>query len=142
MTKTVYTYDPETLELTGTYAAQESPNEPGAYIIPTHSTGLKPPKAVEGFAIIFKDRNWTLTADTRGTWYDEELLPHEVTSLNEPIGVNWTRTPQFKKTYVQLRAAEYPPMTDYLDAVVKGDQEAIQAYIDACLAVKAKYPKV
>jgi hypothetical protein len=39
------------------------------------------------------------------------------------------------------RRAEYPPVTDYLDAVVKNDQVAVQAYIDACLAVKAKYPK-
>jgi uncharacterized protein (UPF0297 family) len=43
--------------------------------------------------------------------------------------------------YKQLRAKEYPPITDYLDGVVKGDQTQIQAYIDACLAVKAKYPK-
>ena len=39
------------------------------------------------------------------------------------------------------RAKAYPPMADYLDAVVKGDIEQQQAYIDACLAVKAKYPK-
>lgn len=41
----------------------------------------------------------------------------------------------------RLRAAEYPPVTDYLDGIVKGDQAQVQAYIDACLAVKAKYPK-
>jgi len=39
------------------------------------------------------------------------------------------------------RAAEYPPMADYLDGIVKGDDAQVQAYIDACLAVKAKYPK-
>jgi hypothetical protein len=43
--------------------------------------------------------------------------------------------------YQRLRALEYPPVTDYLDAVVKGDLEQQQIYIDACLAVKAKYPK-
>lgn len=43
--------------------------------------------------------------------------------------------------YQRLRAKEYPPITDYLDAVVKGDLEQQQSYIDACLAVKAKYPK-
>jgi hypothetical protein len=43
--------------------------------------------------------------------------------------------------YQRKRAAEYPPMADYLDAVVKGDQAQMQAYVDACLAVKAKYPK-
>ena len=43
--------------------------------------------------------------------------------------------------YKDLRAAEYPPMTDYLDGIVKGDNAQVQAYIDACLAVKSKYPK-
>jgi hypothetical protein len=43
--------------------------------------------------------------------------------------------------YQELRAAEYPPMADYIDGIVKGDQEQVQAYIDACLAIKAKYPK-
>lgn len=49
---------------------------------------------------------------------------------------------EFAKTkYQRDRAAEYPPITDYIDGVVKGDQTQIQAYIDACLAVKTKYPK-
>jgi hypothetical protein len=43
--------------------------------------------------------------------------------------------------YKRQRAAEYPPVTDYIDGVVKGDQAQIDAYIAACLAVKAKYPK-
>lgn len=43
--------------------------------------------------------------------------------------------------YQRQRADEYPPITDYIDGVVKGDQDQIQEYIDACLAVKAKYPK-
>ncbi len=45
------------------------------------------------------------------------------------------------KEYQRLRAPEYPSFNDYLDGVVKGDQAQIQTYIDACLAVKAKYPK-
>lgn len=43
--------------------------------------------------------------------------------------------------YKRKRAAEYPPMTDYLDGVVKSDQAQIDKYIADCLAVKAKYPK-
>ena len=43
--------------------------------------------------------------------------------------------------YKRDRAAEYPDFRDYLDGVVKDDQAQVQAYIDACLAVKAKYPK-
>lgn len=44
-------------------------------------------------------------------------------------------------SYATKRAAEYPPITDYIDGVVKGDQAQIDAYIAACQAIKAKYPK-
>jgi hypothetical protein len=43
--------------------------------------------------------------------------------------------------YIAKRATEYPPITDYIDGVVKGDQAQIDKYIADCLAVKAKYPK-
>jgi hypothetical protein len=44
-------------------------------------------------------------------------------------------------TYAQLRAAAYPPIADYLDGIVKGDTAQVNAYIAACLAVKALHPK-
>ena len=43
--------------------------------------------------------------------------------------------------YQRLRATEYPDVKEYLDGLVKGDAEQMQAYIDQCLAVKTKYPK-
>lgn len=45
------------------------------------------------------------------------------------------------EAYKYQRANEYPPMTDYLDGIVKGDDAQVQAYIDACNAIKNKYPK-
>ena len=44
-------------------------------------------------------------------------------------------------SYAEKRRMEYPPMADYIDGIVKGDQAQVQAYIDACQAVKDKYPK-
>ena len=43
--------------------------------------------------------------------------------------------------YIAKRASEFPPITDYIDGVVKNDQAQIDKYIADCLAVKAKYPK-
>ena len=43
--------------------------------------------------------------------------------------------------YQQKRKREYPPVEDYLDGIVKGDQAQIQKYIDDCKAVKTKYSK-
>jgi len=40
------------------------------------------------------------------------------------------------------RANEYPDFKEYLDGIVKGDDAQIQKYINDCLAVKAKYPKI
>jgi hypothetical protein len=45
------------------------------------------------------------------------------------------------EAYKAKRQAEYPPITDYLDGMVKGDQTQIAKYIADCQAVKAKYPK-
>ena len=44
-------------------------------------------------------------------------------------------------SYMEKRKSEYPPITDYIDGVVKGDQAQIDKYIADCLAVKVKYPK-
>jgi len=46
-----------------------------------------------------------------------------------------------ERTYSEKRRKEYPPITDYIDGLVKGDQAQIDKYIADCLAVKAKYPK-
>jgi hypothetical protein len=61
-------------------------------------------------------------------WLSEGNTPEEADPIPE-------------KSYAELRRAEYPPIEDYIDGIVKGDTEQVQAYIDACLAVKAKYPK-
>jgi hypothetical protein len=45
------------------------------------------------------------------------------------------------KQYQRDRLPEYPPATDYLDGVVKGDQGQIDKYIADCLAVKQRFPK-
>jgi hypothetical protein len=46
-----------------------------------------------------------------------------------------------KYEYRELRASEYPDFIEYIDGIVKGDSEQVQSYIDACNAVKNKYPK-
>jgi hypothetical protein len=45
------------------------------------------------------------------------------------------------EAYKAKRQREYPPFTDYLDGIAKGDQAQINKYIADCQAVKAKYPK-
>lgn len=70
------------------------------------------------------------------------LTSEEIAELNARMA-EWEaqQTDLSKTQYQRDRAAEYPPMADYIDGVVKGDQAQVQTYIDACLAVKLKYPK-
>lgn len=44
-------------------------------------------------------------------------------------------------SYVEKRQSEYPSVFNYIDGIVKGDNEQINKYISDCLAVKSKYPK-
>ena len=48
---------------------------------------------------------------------------------------------QVPASYADLRRAAYPPMTDFIDGMVKEDAAQVQAYKDACIAVKLQYPK-
>jgi len=69
-----------------------------------------------------------------GTQYGE--LPQDIEEKRAELIAEYNAL-----NYQRKRKFEYPPITDYLDAVVKGDQVQIDKYIADCLAVKAKYPK-
>jgi hypothetical protein len=62
--------------------------------------------------------------------------------VGEELQAHITATEAAKaEKYKFQRAAEYPPMEDYLDGIVKNDHAQITKYIADCFAVKAKYPK-
>jgi hypothetical protein len=81
---------------------------------------------------------WVLRGDDL-EWMDaEQTQPTEAEITTE---VARLQAEHERTEYQRKRAAEYPPMADYIDGVVKGDQAQIDAYVSACQAVKAKYPK-
>jgi hypothetical protein len=84
---------------------------------------------------------WVLSGDnyTGLDWLDEEQSqPTEEDCIAEAARL---QAAYDALEYQRLRAPEYPPITDYIDGVVKGDTDQVDAYIAACQAVKAKYPK-
>lgn len=42
--------------------------------------------------------------------------------------------------YYVKRQISYPPINDYMTGIIDGSQTEINAYIDACKAINAKYP--
>ena len=72
-------------------------------------------------------------------WLDDtETQPSDTEIQNE---IDRLQAEYDALEYQRKRQAEYPPMADYLDAIVKGDDAQKQKYINDCLAVKEKYPK-
>jgi hypothetical protein len=73
------------------------------------------------------------------TWEDDnssqptdDELQQEITRLTSERTNN---------QYQRDRKAEYPPIEDYLDGIVKDDQAQIDKYLADCQAVKTKFPK-
>lgn len=85
--------------------------------------------------------SWDLNGDDYSgiVWKDETQTQPTLEEINAEIVK--LQAEYNAKEYQRNRVKEYPPITDYIDGIVKGDNAQVQAYIDACLAVKAKYPK-
>lgn len=90
---------------------------------------------------LYPTARWQIASEDYSTleWYSThipkpslEILMAEVDRLTATTG------------HMEPRRAEYPPMTDYLDAVYwqsKGDNSKMDAYLSAVETVKQKYPK-
>jgi hypothetical protein len=96
---------------------------------------------VEALQALTPGAQWTLTGDDYAglEWLDEvQTQPTEEQCLAEAAKL---QAAYDALDYYRNRAKEYPSINDYIDGVVKADQEQIDAYVAACLAVKEKYPK-
>lgn len=84
---------------------------------------------------------WTLTGDGYDglDWLsDDRVQPTEQEVYAE---INRLQQEYDILAYQRNRSLEYPNILDYIDGVVKGDQQQVDKYIADCLAVKEKYPK-
>lgn len=84
---------------------------------------------------------WSLNGDTLDglVWHSPEIVQPSQDEITAEVLRLQTEYDALE--YQRLRATEYPDFKDYLDGIVKGEQAQIDAYIAACQAVKAKYPK-
>ena len=96
---------------------------------------------VDALQTLTPGAQWVLSGDEYSglEWMSEDVeQPTEEALLEEAARL---QAEYDALEYQRLRQPEYPPMEDYLDGIVKGDQDQIDAYIAACQAVKEKYPK-
>ena len=82
----IWNYNRYTGELINQSEADESPLEPGVFLIPAHATTIAPPEPIEGKAIVFVNEEWTFEEDHRGeTWWYANGDPIVITTLGKPI---------------------------------------------------------
>ena len=96
------------------------------------------PDLFDAIASLVPNANFCMRGDDIEWIVEPNVKPTEKELNNELARL---QTEYTNKGYQRTRALAYPPITDYLDGIVKGDDAQVQAYIDACQAVKGKYPK-
>lgn len=92
----------------------------------------------------FKDSNNKIFAYAADGSQDHAMKPNLTAITQEEANtlISDTKQAEFDKlNYVIKRRNSYPPITDYVDAWVKSDTVALEAYKQACLNVKARFPK-
>lgn len=81
----------------------------------------------------------------RGTFQDEGLLRQDLPAPEYDLLLDqYLPFLEPEATYDQLRAAAYPPLSDFADALywqAHGKPEKMEVYLAAVEAVKARYPK-
>lgn len=80
----IYNYKHDTKEFTTSGIADESPLEPGVYLIPAHATNVMPPVCYDGEAAIFDEKlsNWSKALDRRGVYWLPNGSEIIITDLN------------------------------------------------------------
>ena len=114
----VYNYNAHTKAYTFEEDADPDPMRPGRWLIPAHSTIIKPPEVSDNEVACFNEDSKAWLTVHKDVIIKQSIVPYNI-----------------------LRSREYPSIFEYIDGVVKNDYEQINKYIKACLEVKARYPK-
>jgi hypothetical protein len=79
----IYNYHPEYKHFSEVSIADESPLEPGVFLIPAYATNIKPPEVSESKIQVFNDNEWNIVNDLRGTYYSTQT--QEVIENTNPL---------------------------------------------------------
>jgi len=100
--KTIYIFNSQTRELIGSAVADESPLEPGKYLMPTDATNIEPPEFGKKEIAVFVNNVWQVKPDWRGVQLFK-TADGALTSITEigvaPSDIDATEIPQPDETY-------------------------------------------
>lgn len=134
MSQTVYNYAPDTRIFTGASEADESPLEPGVYLIPAHAVTEAPPEAPAGS--IARRRadggGWEVVPDVRGTWYGADGAAVEISDLDADVSA-LTRQARPDAMH-KLEGGQWVVCAQLTAQAEAAERDALCARIDAAVA--------
>ena len=89
--KNAFRYDRDG-EFCGIEIMQESPLEPGVFLLPADCTEQAPPEQQDGMAIVWNGATWTLVQDVRGLWYKQDGSTITLERITDEVDQSWSRT--------------------------------------------------
>lgn len=102
---------------------------------------MKTFRIIDAIPSLYPQAEWSLEGDSYDglNWISKDIKKPSKSEIEKEVKRLQEEYDYLE--YQRLRSAEYPDFKDYLDGIVKGNQEQIDKYIADCLAVKEKYPK-
>lgn len=127
----IYHYHPITGEYLGSGQADESPLEPGVWLIPAYAVTNSLPEAEAGKARVWNGSEWTQVPDHRGeTWWLSHDGPVTIRDLGDPAedGLYSTQpeTPPIDPLTIPLNAVQFHAMIGIL-----GKTAAVASAVEA-----------
>lgn len=101
--KLVYSYDPISLEFTGTDVADPDPLEPGKFLIPANCTEVQPLGQKRGYSLVFNGKEWFRINNENSNRY--KLLCTTTRDFRDNLlkQSDWTQLPDAPK-YIDKKA--------------------------------------
>jgi hypothetical protein len=97
----IHHYHPEYKIYLGSSDADESPLEPGVFLIPAHATEIEPPTCIECKIQVFNGSFWDIIDNCGGTYYStqtqQEIQHHD--PLNPPENATKEKPPEIAEGY-------------------------------------------
>lgn len=92
-----YKYDSQTGEFLHEVLCQESPREPGKFLIPANATTVAPPEEQAGKARVWEGSAWGYVTDNRGKTMYSVTNSRQTSTMSNILGADvpegWTLTP-------------------------------------------------
>lgn len=132
--KTIYLFNSQTRELIGSAVADESPLEPGEFLMPADATDIEPPEFGKKEIAVFIDDEWIIKPDWRGViLYKADGTSYSISAIGDEPDDGSTELPPPDEMH-QFVAGQWVLDQAKIDAQLKSAKEQASLKISTLIA--------